>query len=63
MISVEMTNLQDTITLAVKQGLLRGRVNKLSENLDGRRYFSFQGVPYAHPPLGNLRFQVRKYLN
>lgn len=24
----------------------------------GTKYFSFQGIPYARPPEGNLRFRV-----
>lgn len=39
----------------VKQGTLRGTV---FENIDGGQYFSFLGIPYAHPPIGELRLQV-----
>ncbi|XP_018335696.1 uncharacterized protein LOC108744438 [Agrilus planipennis] len=38
----------------VKQGKLRG---KLTENIRGGSYYSFQGIPYAKPPIGNLRFK------
>lgn len=36
-------------------GLLRG---KIAQSVRGGSYFSFQGVPYAQPPVGPLRFQV-----
>lgn len=26
----------------------------------GKQYLSFQGIPYARPPVANLRFKVRK---
>ena len=39
----------------IKQGSLRGSVN---QNIDGGEYISFKGVPYAEPPLGELRFKV-----
>nr|QCC89024.1 carboxylesterase 9 [Meteorus pulchricornis] len=38
----------------VHQGQLRG-VNET--NLNGKNYFAFRGVPYAKPPIGNLRFR------
>lgn len=36
-------------------GQLKGRV---AQDADGDNYYSFQGIPYAKPPLGNLRFRV-----
>lgn len=46
---------QENSTVAVKEGQLKGEVKKL---LDGSSYYSFKGVPYAQPPIGELRFQV-----
>lgn len=42
-------------TVTVQQGVLLG---KLIENIHGEKIFSFQGIPYAKPPLGKLRFKV-----
>lgn len=38
------------------QGLVRGRVVKSSTS--GREFVAFLGVPYATPPLGQLRFKL-----
>ncbi|XP_063224005.1 juvenile hormone esterase-like isoform X2 [Bacillus rossius redtenbacheri] len=37
----------------VRQGLVRGSA---MTSLRGRRFLAFRGVPYARPPLGDLRF-------
>lgn len=39
----------------VRQGKLRG-INE--KNINGINYVAFRGVPYAKPPIGNLRFKV-----
>ncbi|CAH2056102.1 unnamed protein product, partial [Iphiclides podalirius] len=39
----------------VEQGALQGRV---ANSPSGRAFYSFQGVPYAKPPLGSLRFKA-----
>lgn len=38
-----------------KQGKLKGVVR---DNIDGGKYISFRGVPFAEPPVGPLRFRV-----
>ncbi|KAI8422376.1 hypothetical protein MSG28_006236 [Choristoneura fumiferana] len=38
-----------------EQGLLEGTV---CENAEGS-YTAFKGIPYAKPPIGNLRFKAR----
>jgi len=42
--------------VVLKQGRLKG--HRLTAR-KGREVFAFQGIPYAKPPVGNLRFQVR----
>ncbi|XP_069696452.1 juvenile hormone esterase-like [Periplaneta americana] len=44
---------EDTVTL--KQGRLRGHVLKSRK---GRPIYAFQGIPYAKPPVGDLRFKA-----
>lgn len=48
------------IIVRVEQGELRGK-----EALDhyGGTYYSFQGIPYAKPPVGKLRFKVNSHRN
>ncbi|KAF5273123.1 hypothetical protein FQA39_LY07613 [Lamprigera yunnana] len=42
-------------TVTVNCGKLRGSIAK---DYDGRNYYSFQGIPYAKPPIGTLRFKA-----
>ncbi|XP_077284724.1 juvenile hormone esterase-like [Arctopsyche grandis] len=41
--------------VTIKQGGLRGTLETSSE---GKTYASFKGIPYAKPPLGDLRFRA-----
>jgi len=41
--------------VVLKQGRLKG--HRLTTR-KGREIFAFQGIPYAKPPVGKLRFQV-----
>lgn len=45
----------DAPIVRVAQGALQGRVANAPS---GKAYYSFQGIPYAKPPLGSLRFKV-----
>ncbi|KAG6458745.1 hypothetical protein O3G_MSEX011036 [Manduca sexta] len=45
---------KDNPIVTVKQGKVKGAVKSLP---DGKTYYSFKGIPYAQPPVGNLRFQ------
>lgn len=45
---------QDVPTLRIPQGLLTGTWRK---SLEDREYASFEGIPYAHPPVGKYRFE------
>ncbi|KAJ8972498.1 hypothetical protein NQ317_012715 [Molorchus minor] len=38
-----------------KYGLIRGSVEL---SISGREYYAFRGIPYATPPVGNLRFKA-----
>lgn len=39
----------------VEQGQLKGQIEV---DYEGKAFYSFMSIPYAKPPLGNLRFKV-----
>ena len=47
------------ILVNIKNGTLEGSIMKTRKGLD---IFAFRGIPYALPPLGELRFEVSKKL-
>ncbi|XP_063220688.1 esterase E4-like isoform X7 [Bacillus rossius redtenbacheri] len=47
---------ESSLHVEVAQGYLRGR--KVTSEETGGVFYSFQGVPYARPPVGDLRFQA-----
>lgn len=49
--------MSETPILTVEQGELQGRI---ATSPNGKTFFSFQGIPYAKPPIGPLRFKVMK---
>lgn len=48
-----------TTRIKVNQGIVRGCEEKLP---DGRSFFRFSGIPYAQPPIKQLRFLPPKKL-
>ena len=45
-------------TVNVQQGTLRGTY---LTSRNGKQFAAFQGIPYAQPPTGDLRFKVRLF--
>lgn len=43
------------VEVVLQQGTLRGKKEVLE---DGRHYYTFLSIPYAQPPLGDLKFKV-----
>lgn len=43
------------VQVTVNEGLLEG---EQVQNEYGGTYYSFKGIPFAQPPLGELRFKV-----
>lgn len=55
---VHISDNQETMTepvVQIQQGKLKGRI---AQDYKGNNYYSFQGIPYAKPPIGELRFKV-----
>lgn len=42
-------------TLSTKQGTLKG---KIMESRNNKKFIAFQNIPFAKPPIGELRFEV-----
>lgn len=41
--------------VTVDQGVINGKVQR---DYSGNQYVSYQGIPYAKPPVGDLRFKA-----
>lgn len=46
--------------IEISDGKLRGTI---TQNLKGEKIYSFLGVPFAKPPIGELRFKVSSFLD
>lgn len=44
------------LTVKIEDGILRGQI---LQSRDGRPYYSYTGIPYAKPPIGEFRFKVK----
>lgn len=42
-------------TVTIPNGNIQGT---LKTSYNGKTYMQFTGIPYANPPIGNLRFEV-----
>lgn len=51
----------DFKVINIESGKIRGKL--LPSFLDQRKFYSFRGIPYAKPPLGELRFKVHFFLS
>lgn len=58
LVSVSCENVDDTIyrTVETKNGAVRGILKKTI--FHKKSYFQFMGIPFAKPPVGDLRFKV-----
>lgn len=54
-IDLPLNDTDKEYVLSYEQGTLRGRIDI---DVDGISFYSFQGIPYAKPPVGDLRFKV-----
>lgn len=43
------------LEVRIADGILKGQA---LQSRDGRIYYSYTGIPYAKPPIGELRFKV-----
>ncbi|XP_044756103.1 juvenile hormone esterase-like [Coccinella septempunctata] len=48
-------DVSESIVIKTQNGLIRGKTGYTVDR--NRTYYAFQGIPYAKPPVGNLRFQ------
>ncbi|ERL91224.1 hypothetical protein D910_08561 [Dendroctonus ponderosae] len=51
---ISLATCEETVEITIPDGTIRGQVNNtVRENVT---FYSFRGIPYAKPPVGNLRF-------
>lgn len=55
MVGSSKSTVEDEIIVSVSEGKLRGTIRY---NRRGRKIYTFLSIPYATPPVGNLRFKA-----
>lgn len=55
-VNKEETKIEPYKTVSTEYGMVRGRLE--TSYLNQKPYYSFKGIPYAKPPIGELRFKV-----
>ena len=53
---IQVLTMKKQLIVQTKEGPVQGKEIRSEET--GEKYCSFQGIPYAHPPVGPLRFKV-----
>lgn len=62
LLSIRLISIQGELTniIVTDKGPVQGEIRKTVTN--SIPYSSFTGIPYGKPPIGSLRFKVKKYI-
>lgn len=58
-VSLKLVSTESDLVVDAPDGLYEGHI---LQTRDGREVLAFQGIPYALPPVGKLRFKVSQLL-
>jgi len=50
---------KDLTHITIDQGIFQGKEDIA---INGKKFYSFTGIPYAKPPIDSLRFKVKKIM-
>ena len=53
--TITLIRYKDAVEVTIEQGTLRGSIFLSRNNTE---YYGFLGIPFAKPPVGDLRFKV-----